>query len=355
VKYPVVELVKFAQRLLAATGLDEDKAATVAELLVRADAMGHTTHGLAQLGDYLAELESGRMATTGVARVICDRGATVVWDGRRLPGVWLTSKAMELAIARARQYGVCAVSIRRSHHIACLASFLPDAIDAGMMAILASSDPSDAMVAPYGGTQAVFTPDPIAVAIPTEDRPILVDMSSSITTVGMSARLRRNGQRFPGQWAIDASGVPTNDPDILKGNPPGTLLPVGGTDHGHKGYGLALMVEALTQGLSGYGRADNETGWGASVFLQVLDPQAFAGFTSFTRQTTWIARACIGSPPAKGDQPVRLPGSNAVAGYETARIEGVDVAAEILDGLRDFAEKCTIAPPRPSASGGQAI
>jgi LDH2 family malate/lactate/ureidoglycolate dehydrogenase len=349
VKYPVVELIGFARRLLVAAGLEEDKAATVAELLVRADAMGHTTHGLAQLADYLAEIESGRMATTGVARVICDRGATVVWDGQRLPGVWLTSKAMELAIVRARQYGLCAVSIRRSHHIACLASFLPDAIDAGMMAILASSDPSDAMVAPYGGTQPVFTPDPIAVAIPTEDTPILVDMSSSITTVGMSARLRRKGQRFPGQWAIDASGVPTNDPNILNRNPPGTLLPVGGTDHGHKGYGLALMVEALTQGLSGYGRADNETGWGASVFLQVLDPQAFAGFAGFTRQMTWIARACSGSPPAKADRPVRLPGSNAVAGRERARLYGVTVAPEILDGLCEFAQKFSIAPPRPSS------
>jgi LDH2 family malate/lactate/ureidoglycolate dehydrogenase len=351
VKYPVAELVGFAQRLLRAAGLDEDRAATVAELLVRADAMGHSTHGLAQLGDYLAEIESGRMSTTGVARVICDRGATVVWDGQRLPGVWLTSKALELAIVRARQYGLCAISIRRSHHIGCLASFLPDATDAGMMAILASSDPSDAMVAPYGGTQAVFTPDPIAVGIPTEDQPILVDMSSSITTVAMSARFRRNGQRFPGQWAIDASGVPTDDPHVLNGNPPGTLLPVGGADHGHKGYGLALMVEALTQGLSAYGRADHETGWGASVFLQVFDPQAFAGLAGFTRQTTWIARACNGSPSAAADRPVRLPGSNAIAGRERARIEGVDVAPEILDGLREFAEKFEIVPPaapRPS-------
>ena len=99
----------------------------------------------------------------------------------------------------------------------------------------------------------------------------------------MAARLRREGKRFPGPWALDAAGRPTDDPAALFADPPGTLLPVGGTDHGHKGYGLALMVEALTQGLGGFGRAEAPTRWGASVFVQVIDPAAFGGADAFRR------------------------------------------------------------------------
>lgn len=342
---PFDTLVSFAAGLLAASGLDHDKAQVTARLLVTADAMGHTTHGLAQLPDYLEEIENGLMATAGEPDIVSDRGAAVVWDGRRLPGVWLTARAIEVGTERARQHGLCAIAIRRSHHIACLASFLPIATEAGMMVIIASSDPSDAHVAPFGGTRAVFTPDPLAVGIPTGADPILVDTSASITTAGMSARLRRSGQRFPGAWAIDADGRATDDPNVLTRNPKGTLLPTGGLDHGHKGYGLALMIEALSQGLAGYGRADGETGWGASVFVQVFDPSAFAGLPAFTRQTDWTVEACRTNPPVREDRPVRLPGANAVAGLRKAHAEGVTLFPGVLEGLSPWAGKLGVPLP----------
>ena len=326
-------LAGFAARLLEAAGCDPEKAASVAALLVTADAMGHSTHGLAQLPDYLEELEKGGMRGHGEPRVVQDRGAVVTWDGERLPGVWLVATAMTLGIERAGRYGQCAIAIRRSHHIACLAAFLPRATEAGMMAILASSDPSDAHVAPFGGTRAVFTPDPIAIGIPTGGDPILIDISSSITTAGMTARLRREGKRFPGLWALDAQGRPTDDPNVLAAEPKGTLLPVGGTDHGHKGYGMALMVEALTQGLSGYGRADGEREWGASVFLQILDPTAFGGAVAFRRQADWLVEACKRNPPAPGHEAVRLPGQAAMAKLRRARAEGLTLYPGILEKL----------------------
>ena len=115
-------------------------------------------------------------------------------------------------------------------------------------------------VAPFGGRKAVYTPDPFADGIPTDGDPILIDISACITTNGLANRMKREGKRFPGVWALDAAGTPTDDPAAFLADPPGTLLPTGGTDHGHKGYGLALMVEALTQGLGGFGRADGPTG-----------------------------------------------------------------------------------------------
>ena len=152
------------------------------------------------------------MTRRGEPLVIRDTGPCVTWDGQRLPGVWLTAHAIDIAIPRARQYGTATVVIRRSHHIACLGAFLTRATDQGLMILLASSDPAVASVAPFGGTTAVFTPDPIAVGIPTDGDPILIDTSASITTNGMSARLRAEGRRFPHPWLLDAAGNPTDDP-----------------------------------------------------------------------------------------------------------------------------------------------
>jgi LDH2 family malate/lactate/ureidoglycolate dehydrogenase len=209
---PVEVLTDYAAQLLRAAGLDRDKPETVARLLVMADAIGHDTRGLAQVPDYLKEIAAGRMTPAGLPDTVSDRGATLVWDGKRLPGVWLAARAMEEAIARARVHGLAAVTIRRSHHIACLASFFLAATEAGMMAIIACSDPSDATVVPHGGTRPVFTPDPIAIGIPTEGDPILVDISAATTTAAMSARLRREGRCFAGVWVQNAAGKASDDP-----------------------------------------------------------------------------------------------------------------------------------------------
>ena len=162
----------------------------------------------------------------------------------------------------------------------------------------------------------------------------------------MADRLRREGKRFPGPWALDAAGHPTDDPDALFTDPPGTLLPTGGTDHGHKGYGLALMVEALTQGLGGFGRADAPTGWGASVFVQVIDPAAFGGGGRFRRQTGWLANACRATPPVPGVDAVRLPGERGLARKRRALAEGVALYPGIMDALAPYAAKFGVTPIR---------
>jgi LDH2 family malate/lactate/ureidoglycolate dehydrogenase len=181
-RYRPADLVAFARALFAAAGCDGDKPDVVAELLVEADLLGHTTHGLQLAPGYLREIESGAMTRQGEPRVVADRGPAVAWDGGALPGVWLTARAVDLAVDRARIWGTCAVAIRRSHHIACLAAYLQRATDRNMMVVIASSDSAAASVAPFGGLEAVFTPDPIAVGIPTGGDPILISAPRSRPT-----------------------------------------------------------------------------------------------------------------------------------------------------------------------------
>jgi L-lactate dehydrogenase len=106
-------------------------------------------------------------------------------------------RAIEQALARVPALGTASVAIRESHHIGCLASYLERATSKGCMILLTCFGPSEASVAPYGGLQALFTPDPIAVGIPTDGDPVLIDMSASITTNGMTGRLHKEGRRFP--------------------------------------------------------------------------------------------------------------------------------------------------------------
>jgi len=348
-RYRADQLVEFSTDLFRAAGLEDDKATTVAQILVEGDLLGHTTHGLALAAPYLDALAERSMTAEGAPQVVSDRGGAQCWDGRRLPGPWLVVSAIEAALARVPEHGIAAVAIRESHHIACLASYLERATARGCMILLTCSDPSEGSVAPFGGLRALFTPDPIALGIPTEDEPILIDMSASITTNGMTARLRSEGRRFPGPWAMTAAGEASDDPNVLSATPPGTLLPTGGRDHGHKGYNLALAIEALSQGLSGHGRADPPTDWGASVYVQVMDPAAFGGRTAFLRQTSFIAAACRSNPPAPGVAAVRLPGQQALARKREALREGVRLRPGIMEQLGARAERLAVAKPAPLA------
>jgi L-lactate dehydrogenase len=256
-KYRAEDLIRYATALLDKTGLEADKSKVVARILVEGDLLGHTTHGLQLLAPYLNDLEKGGMTKSGAPRVIADFPAAVTWDGMRLPGTWLTAQAIGLALERAKKLGTCTVTIRRSHHIACLAAYLKRVTDEGMMVMLISSGPESGGVVPHGGRgTGSYTPNPIAAAWPTRGDPVMIDVSMSITTHGLTGRLNKEGRKLPGQWVLDGHGHPSDDPAVLFNEPKGGLLPIGGLDHGHKGYALGLLVEALTQGLAGHGRAD---------------------------------------------------------------------------------------------------
>src|SRR5262245_27487477 len=273
--FDAAALRAFAEDVLVKSGLPGRCAESVARILVEADLLGHTTHGLALLPDYVEEIAEGRMEKTGEPLAMSDTGVVATWDARRLPGIWTTELAISSAVERARRSGIGVIALRRSHHIACLAAFLERPARDGQVVLIFSSDPGESKVAPFGAVTPVLMPDPIAIGIPGAPDPVLIDISTSITTMALTNRTKREGGRMPGQWLIDSEGRPTDDPQVIdKG---GALLPVGGVDHGHKGFGFGLLVEMLTQGLSGYGRVDKPTDWGAAVLVLVFDPAAFGG------------------------------------------------------------------------------
>lgn len=344
-RFDSAAITAFARYCLIARGLPAEPAASVARGLVEADLLGHATHGLALLADYVEEIEERRMEVQGRPSVLADKGAVATWDARRLPGIWTTDLAIAESSRRAKQFGLGAVALRRSHHIACLAAFLERPARDGLVVLVFSSDPGESRVAPAGAVAPVLMPDPIAIGIPGSPDPVLIDISTSITTMALTNRTKREGGRMPGPWLIDAQGRPTDDPKVIDQG--GSLLPVGGVDHGHKGFGFGLLVEMLTQGLSGYGRVDQPKDWGAAVLVLVFDPAAFGGLEPFLRQADFIAQACRAAKPADAAAPVRLPGQAGLAKKRRALQEGVPVNARIGQSLDELAHKLGIALPQP--------
>jgi LDH2 family malate/lactate/ureidoglycolate dehydrogenase len=333
-------LQQFATALFNSAGLDADKAKSVAANLVLTDMMGRATHGLAQCGAYLDQIVNGDMTKSGAPQIVRDAGSTIVWDGNYLPGLWLMDRALSVGFERLPQHGVVTFSIRRSHHIGCLAAIAKHATDKGYFAMIASSGPHTKAVAPFGGKQGLFSPNPFAIGFPTTSSAVLVDICASLTTVSMVRERTAANQPLDHAWALDGTGRPTRDPSVVeRANDPGSLLLLGGAEAGHKGFGLALMVEALTQGLSGFGRKDRPTRWGASVYLQLIDPQAFAGHDAFIEQTGFFADECRVNPAIDPDRPVRLPGEQAQSGIERCRVEGVPISAATDRSLREWADK----------------
>ncbi len=345
IRYDDAELRHFTQTLFTAAGVDAGPARAIADILVDADMMGHSTHGLALVQMYLNGLKNGAMAPHGEIEVVRDFKACVTWNGNRLPGAWLLTRALDIAIERAAEIGTCTFAITNSYHVGALAPYLKRATERGMMVILASSTASVSGVAPFGGLRGVMTPNPYAAGIPTDGDPILLDISASITTRNKAIQYAEAGKRFPHPWAIDAQGQPTDDPNVIVSGE-GVLLPTGGLDHGHKGYSLGLLVEALTQGFAGAGRADHVTGTYTGLFLQVLSPEAFAGLPAFERQTGWLANACRNTPPLPGVERVRLPGEGAMTTFRDARANGVRLDEDVVRKLEGFASQHAIAAPR---------
>jgi LDH2 family malate/lactate/ureidoglycolate dehydrogenase len=228
------------------------------------------------------DLKRGELTGTDEPVVLKDTGAVVCWDGGAgwpdrppLNGLYTTAEAVKTALDRSDEHGVATVIVRRSSHTGCLQAFLEAATSRQCMVIIASCGPGVRSVAPHGGTTGTLHPNPYAVGIPSSPVPILVDMSVRFILIAHDKLLGHNklkpyptcamqmgitansnyrrafdeGKQMPGKWVLTPNGTPTRDPAVLfDEDRPGVAMGIGGQDHGHKGFGLGLMVEALTIG-----------------------------------------------------------------------------------------------------------
>ena len=327
-------LIKFCKNILTKLDMDAEKAHSTSEILVEADMMGHSTHGVRLLPNYVSDIEKGIMRVSGNYKIISEKKTIITIDGKLLPGIWLTQKGLKIGIKKAKDFGVSTVTIGNSHHNGALAAYLKNIVDEGFVAIIKSSVPSNASVAPFGGTEPLFTPNPMAIGFPTNNLPVIIDISASITTNNMIADKIANEQKFDFDCLLTSEGIPSNDPLVVK-DKGGTVLPVGGMEYGHKGYGLALGIEALSQGLSGFGRVDNPKSMNLSTFIQIIDPEFFSGLDEFKKQMSHTVSKAKNNKPIPG-KTIYIPGERALMKRQKALKDGIFLNEVTKSSLREL-------------------
>jgi len=229
-------------RLLAASGVPQDRAARTAEILVLAESWGVGSHGLMRLPHYLSRLQAGGHDPAADLETAQDSGPVVSLRGHAGLGHWQAWSAAELATERARRYGIAAVTVADSGHCGALGAYVLPGLEAGLLTIVVSNGPP--AMAPWGSATAELSTSPIAAGVPCRPRPMILDMALSNVARGKIAARARTGEPLPDGWALDADGRPTTDATVALR---GLLAPLGGA----KGFALALLVESLTGGVVG--------------------------------------------------------------------------------------------------------
>jgi L-lactate dehydrogenase len=168
-----------------------------------------------------------------------------------------------------------------------------------------------------------------------------------ITAGGYVGRAHRAGEKMVGSYLKDNQGAITDDPATFFADPPGSILPIGGISHGYKGYALSMLTELLSMALGGYGRADDSSddGEANSVFIQVIDPQAFGSLDDFKKQTNAIKSLCENSRSNDGEPSVRVPGQRAWQSRQQQLENGVELYPTIMQDLTIWADKLNVMLP----------
>ncbi len=248
---PTAALQRWVDQLWLAAGCSADEARLTAEHLVGANLAGHDSHGVGMVPRYVSSWLANELQLNQHVAIRSDSGAMLSLDAQRGMGQSMAFEAMNLAIERARQHGVCVMGLKNAHHIGRIGHWAEQAVAAGLVSVHFVNAMSKPVVAPFRGSEARYVTNPFTVGIPVPGRePMLLDFATSAIAMGKVRVAYNSEKRVPGNVLMDAAGECTDDPAALfppAGQPGGALLPFAQ----HKGYALAMVVEVLAAALTG--------------------------------------------------------------------------------------------------------
>ncbi|NLX36903.1 MAG: Ldh family oxidoreductase [Chloroflexi bacterium] len=345
------ELRCFAAAVFEAAGLAPGHAVVVADSLTQAELRGQGSHGVSRLLDiYVKRLRLGVTNPRPCPVTVAQKGGTALVDGDNGPGQVAGVYAMMLAIDLAHEYGVGCVAVRRSNHYGAAAFYLQQALEAGMIGLTTTNAPPN--MPPTGGREPFLGTNPLAVAVPSATQgPVLLDMATSVVAKGKIQLMAKEGQQtIPPGWALDAEGHPTTDVQAALG---GMMLPVGG----HKGYGLALVVEILSALVAGaaFGPhlgtlyADFDRGQNVGHFFAALDPGAFGPGEGFLARMDALLTEVRTVPTQAGVSEILLPGEVESRCQERYAAEGIPFDQAVYEEVCGIAGELGVPPLRAMA------
>ena len=339
---PAERLIAWGSACLQALGVDEADAACVAKGLVQTNLWGIDSHGIARLPHYLNRITHGSIKPRPQIVVTQTGPSTAQVDGDQGLGIVVSHRANRVAIELARAGGIGAVGVADSSHCGAVGLYARDAAREGLIGMAFTH--SDKIAAPHGGHLPFLGTNPIAMAFPREStEPVCLDMATTPIPWNRVMNARREGHALPEDVAVDANGAPTTDAHAAA-----ALRPLGGLEYGHKGYGLALVVELLCGPLNGnlwgpqigpmYAELTRPRHIGA--FFIVLDPMRFAGGPTLAATIEQMARALASEP---GE--VLMPGDPELAEQVRRRALGVPIEPGLRDEMRAWSERLKVTPP----------
>ena len=361
------DLEAFVLRALGHYGVPAPEGAITARVLVAADLRGIASHGVARLGRYIKGLQDGYIRPGVEFGIVEPAPALAVMDARNGIGQVVSERAMDLAIQKARDHGVGVVTVRNSNHFGIAGYYVQKAIDHGMIGIcLTNAAP---LVVPTHGAEAVLGTNPIAFGAPgPPGLPFLLDMATSVVPRGKLEVYDRDRRQMPVGWAVDETGYDSRNPAQVLRNMAqrlgGGILPLGGRGEmfsGHKGYGLALMVDVLCGVLSGaaFGLdVDNLSRPPASGekpaprvghFFLALDVARFMPVDEFRARLSALFDMLRQSRMALDEGRIYVHGEKEQVRAELHEKSGIPIAENVFETLRRIAVDCGIDPPRTVA------
>lgn len=333
------QLEKIASELLRGAGATEHEASTVSAGILSANLAGHDSHGIIQLPTYVDRIKVGHIVPGAPMDVVKETPTTMVVDGNWGFGYTVSKYVMESIIQKAETGNVAAATVFRQGHVGRVASYPMMAAEAGMIGFMtADSGRSAKAVVPFGGREARLGTNPICFAMPSNlDGPLFIDMATSAVAAGKVNLAIARGKSIPEGWILDKDGNPTTDPnDYANG---GGILPLGGTE-GHKGYGMAAIVEIFSGLLTGLGFGVEPSGrHNDGCFMAVFKVEAFRELDEFKQEVTEFAHYLKSTPRAEGVDEIYYPGEIEHIRTQKSLRDGIDVEDATWEKLRQLAEE----------------
>jgi len=336
----------FTSEIFQRLGVPVVDAEVAADVLVHADLLGIDSHGVARLGGhpgYVPGLKQGLVRPVATPFVVTETAATALLDGDGGLGGVVSTRAMELAIAKAAGAGIGAVTVTNSRHFGIACHYAMLALSHGMIGLAMTN--AAPQVVPTYGKRALLGTNPLSVAAPTgRERPFILDMATSIGAAGKIEIAQRTGKPIPDGWLVDSDGRPTRDPASLWNG--GSLLPLGSAPEqaSFKGYGLAVVVDILCGVLSGAGFSSilDATRWNTGHFFLAIRVDAFRPLSAFTAMMDQMVQTLHAAEPAPGAERVYVHGDRELDAQADRLANGIPLHPQVVESLRGLSAEYQI-------------
>lgn len=337
------DLDAFLVEAMCRAGMTGADARTVAQALVTTDTMGVHTHGSKQLRPLLMHLRSGRLKATAKGELVGEGAGWALFDGHDAMPIVTAHRAMRAAIDKAGSSGIAYAGVRHTSHFGAAGYYARMALSKDMIG-LAVCNVDPCMTVP-GAKGKVMGTNPIAFAAPAgEERPVFLDIATSTVAASKVFAAGFLGKAIPDNWLVDDDGVPTTDASTYPEQ--GALLPMAG----HKGYGLALLIEILAGALTGAGMTSQIKSWITDVDHDTNQGHAFIAINvgalmpveQFKRRMDWLIRDIKHAEKGKGSDRIYLPGEMEWENRDRALVEGMVLPDDVLDRLLGLAEDWSV-------------